>query len=153
MQFRIVPLEKMKNELGRELGVTDWLQIDQKRINRFAECTMDRQWIHIDEEMATKGPFGKTIAHGYLTVSLLSHFGESCMIMPEGCKMAINYGMNKLRLLSPVPVGSRIRDRIVFTDLEEKPNGILVTTSHTVEIENQEKPALFAELLTMFYIA
>ena len=151
MPFCILPLEKMKNELGRELGVTDWLLIDQERINRFAECTMDRQWIHVDEEMAAKGPFVKTIAHGYLTVSLLSHFGQIHMIMPEGCKMAINYGMNKLRLLSPVTVGSRIRDRIVFTGLEEKSNGILVTTAHTVEIEDQDKPALFAEMLTMFH--
>lgn len=151
MPFRIISLEKMKNELGKELGVTEWLLIDQKRINSFAECTMDRQWIHVDEDMAAKGPFGKTIAHGYLTLSLLPYFGESHMIMPEGCKMVINYGMDKLRLLSPVTVGSRIRDRIVFTALEEKSDGILVTTSHTVEIENQDKPALFAEILTMFY--
>lgn len=150
MQFQILSLEKMKNELGRELGVTEWLQIDQKRINQFAECTMDRQWIHVDEKMSAQGPFGKTIAHGYLVVSLLSHFGERYMFMPEGCTMAINYGMNKLRLLSPVTVGSRIRDRIVFTGLEEKSSGMLVTTSHTVEIESHDKPALFAEVLTMF---
>ncbi len=153
MPLLILPLEEMKNELGKELGVTDWLQIDQERINQFAECTLDRQWIHIDEEAASKGPFGKTIAHGYLTVSLLSHFGESHMLIPKDCTMAIHYGMNKLRLLTPVIVGSKIRDRIAFTALEEKSSGILVTISHTVEIEGQEKPALFAEMLTRFYTA
>ena len=153
MPILILPLKKLKNKLGRELGVTDWLQIDQERINQFAECTLDRQWIHIDEQAASKGPFGKTIAHGYLTVSLLSHFGEIHMVIPENCTTAINYGMNKLRLLAPITVGSKIRDRIAFTGLEEKPNSVLITTSHTVEIEGHEKTALFAEMLTMFYTA
>lgn len=153
MPLLILPLEKMKNELGRELGVTEWLQIDQERINGFAECTLDRQWIHIDEEAASKGPFGKTVAHGYLTVSLLSHFEESHMVIPKDYTMAIHHGMNKLRLLTPVVVGSKIRDKIAFTALEEKSDGILVTTSHTVEIKGQKKPALFAEMLTRFYTA
>jgi acyl dehydratase len=153
MALQILPLEEMKKELGKELGVTDWFLMDQDRINQFADCTLDHQWIHVDEEAAAKGPFGKTVAHGYLTVSLLSHFAESHMVAPEGTTMAINYGMNKLRLLSPVTVGSKIRDRIAFIGLEEKPQGILVTTSHTVEIEGQDKPALFAEMLSMFFTA
>lgn len=153
MPILILPLEKLKRKLGCELGVTDWLQINQERVNQFAECTLDRQWIHIDEQAASKGPFGKTIAHGYLTVSLLSHFGENHMVIPKNCTRAINYGMNKLRLLAPITVGSKIRDKIAFTGLEEKPNGVLITTSHTVEIEDQKKTALFAEMLTLFYTA
>ena len=153
MSVRVLPLDKMKEEIGKELGLTDWLQIDQERINQFAECTMDRQWIHIDEKAAADGPFGKTVAHGYLTVSLLSYFAENHMIVPENCTMAINYGMNRLRLLNPVTVGSKIRDRIACSNLEEKSSGILVTTTHTVEIEGQEKPALFAEMVTLFYMA
>jgi acyl dehydratase len=153
MSVKTIPLEKMKSELNKELGVTDWFQIDQETINRFADSTMDWQWIHTDEKAAAKGPFGKTIAHGFLTVSLLSHFGENHMIIPKGYPTAIDHGMNKVRLLAPVKVGSKIRDRISLKDFEEKDGGILVTTSHSVEIQNQEKPALFAETLTMFYPA
>ncbi|MBW1898055.1 MAG: MaoC family dehydratase [Deltaproteobacteria bacterium] len=152
MAVEILPLEKMKERVGDELGVTDWLEIDQDRIDKFADCTLDHQWIHIDKEAAAKGPFGKTIAHGYLTVSLLSHFSEGYAILPEGTMMAVNYGMNKLRLINPVPVGSKIRDRIAVTDVVEKEGGrILVTTTHTVEIEGQEKPACVAEVLSMFF--
>jgi acyl dehydratase len=151
MSVKILPIEEMEKELGKELGVTEWLTIDQERINQFADCTMDHQWIHIDEENAAKGPFGKTIAHGFLTLSLLSYFSEKNTIVPENCTMAINYGLNKVRNLNPVTVGSRVRDRISFTHMEQKPAGLLVTTTHTIEIEGQEKPALFAEFLSLFY--
>jgi acyl dehydratase len=152
MAVKILPLDEMKKQVGKELGVTDWFEMDQDRINQFADCTMDHQWIHVDEKKAAKGPFGKTIAHGYLTVSLLSYFAEDYILAPEGSAMAINYGMNKLRLISPVTVGAKIRDRITFVALEEKPLGVIVTTSHTVEIQGQEKPALFAEMLSLFYM-
>ena len=152
MAVEVLPLEKIKERIGQELGVTDWLEIDQDRINKFADCTLDHQWIHVDTEAAVKGPFGKTIAHGYLTVSLLSHFSKDHILLPEGAMMAINYGMNKLRLINPVPVDSKIRDRISLTDIEDKSQGrILMTTTHTVEIEGQVKPACVAEVLTMFF--
>ena len=152
MAVEVLPLEKMKEMIGQELGTTDWFGIDQDRINAFADCTLDHQWIHVDEEAAAKGPFGKTIAHGYLTVSLLPHFSENYVVLPEGTMMAINYGMNKLRLINPVQVGSKIRDRIVLTDVVDKGDGrILTTTTHTIEIEGIEKPACVAEVLTMFF--
>jgi len=154
MAIEVLSVEKMKERIGDELGVTEWFDIDQERINQFADCTLDHQWIHVDEETAAQGPFGRTIAHGYLTVSLLSHFSENFALVPEGTAMAINYGMNKLRLLNPVTVGSKIRDRIVLTDVTEKSaNRILVATTHTVEINGQEKPACVAEVVTMFFMS
>ncbi len=150
--IEVLTVEQMKERIGKELGTSEWLEIDQDRINKFAECTLDDQWIHVDEEKAKQGPFGKTIAHGFLTVSLLSHFSAEYSLVPEGTMMAINYGMNKLRLINPVPVGSKIRDHIAFTNVEEKSNGrILTTLTHTLEIEGHEKPALVAETLAMFF--
>ena len=152
MTVEVLPLEKLKERVGQELGVTDWFQMDQKRINTFAECTLDNQWIHVDEEAAKSGPFGQTIAHGYLTVSLLSYFAADYAVLPEGTVAAINYGMNKLRLINPVNSDAKIRDQIVLTDVVEKSGGrVLVTTTHTVEIEGEEKPACVAEVLTMFF--
>jgi len=150
----ILPLDVIKGRIGEELGVTEWIQIEQDRINRFADCTMDHQWIHVDEEKAAQGPFSKTIAHGYLTASLFSYFMSQVGVMPEGTTMAINYGMNRLRFISPVPVGSKIRDRISLSNVEEKGEGrILVTTTHTIEIEGEEKPACVAEVLGMFFVS
>ena len=152
MTVEFLSIDKMQERVGQEIGVTDWLTIDQDRINKFADCTLDRQWIHVDEEKAAKGPFGKTIAHGFLTVSLLSFFSEHHAVIPEGTKMTVNYGMNKLRLLNPVPVGARIRDRITLTDINVKSEDrILVTNTHTVEIEGMDKPACIAELLFMYF--
>jgi acyl dehydratase len=152
MAAEILPIDQIKSRLGKELGVSDWLQIDQKRINDFADCTGDHQWIHVNEEMAAQGPFGKTIAHGYLTVSLLPFFSADISIVPEGTRMAINYGMNKLRFVNPVPVGSKIRDRMALTNIEEKGGGrYLITTTHTIEINGADKPACIAETLTMFF--
>ena len=152
MAVKTLPLEKLKEMVGQQLGISDWLTMEQNRISTFADCTLDHQWIHIDEEKAAKGPFGKTVAHGFLTVSLLSHLGENHVALPEGTKMAINYGLNKVRLISPVTVGSKIRDHIVLSNVEDKGEGrILITTTHTVEIEGSEKPACIAEALTMFF--
>ena len=152
MAVEVLPIEKIKARMGEELGVTDWFQMDQERINKFADCTLDHQWIHVDPEAAAKGPFGKTIAHGYLVVSLLSYFAADYAILPEGTMMAINYGMNKLRLMNPVTSDARIRDRIVLSTVEEKSNGrVLITTTHTIEIEGAEKPACVAEVLSMFF--
>lgn len=152
MPVEVMPLEKIKERIGDELGLTDWFQMDQDRIDKFAECTEDHQWIHVDKDAAAKGPFGKTIAHGYLTVSLLSHFSADIALVPEGTMMAINYGMNKLRLINPIPFDAKIRDRVTLTAVDEKSGGrILVTTTHTVEIEGEEKPACVAEVLGMFF--
>lgn len=150
--IEILPLDKILEKVGQELGVTDWMQIEQDRINQFAECTGDHQWIHVDEEKAAQGPFGTTIAHGYLTISLIPQFSANIGVVPEGTMMAINYGANKVRLLNPVTVGSKIRDRVALGEVTEKSGGrILVSNTHTMEIEGQEKPALVAEMLTMFF--
>ena len=139
--------------VGKELGVSDYHKITQEQINQFADATLDYQWIHLDAERAKKdSPFGSTIAHGYLTVSLLSYFAADYAVLPEGTVAAINYGMNKLRLINPVNSDAKIRDQIVLTDVVEKSGGrVLVTTTHTVEIEGEEKPACVAEVLTMFF--
>lgn len=148
-----LPLEKFKELIGQNNGITDWITIDQDRINRFADVTEDHQWIHVDVEKAQKGPFGTTIGHGYLTLSLLSIFGYASKYSIEGSKMVINYGLNKVRFINPVPVGSRIRSKIVLTAIQEKkPGQILVTNTHTIEIEGQEKPACVAEALGMYFL-
>lgn len=145
-----VPLDEMKNHLGKEM-VSDWFQIDQGRIDAFADCTGDHQWIHVNRELAKKGPYGTTIAHGILTLCLAQWLTSSMSVMPAGSKMVLNYGYNRLRFLNPVKVGSRIRTHAVMKQVENKGDGrILVTTEHTVEIEGQKKPALVAETLTMF---
>lgn len=152
MAAEILPVEKIKERIGDEIGISDWLSIDQKRINDFADCTGDHQWIHVDEEAAAGGPFGTTIAHGYLTVSLLPVFSSDISLVPEGTMMAINYGMNKLRFVNPVKVGSKVRDKVALTGVDEKGGGrYLITTTHTIEIEGEDKPACIAETLTMFF--
>lgn len=152
MAAQMLTIQQIKDRIGDELGVTDWFQMDQNRIDTFADCTLDHQWIHVDKDAAEKGPFGKTIAHGYLIVSLIPYFSASCIIIPEGTTMAINYGMNKLRIMNPVKSDAMIRDRIVLSGVEEKQDGrILVTTTHTIEIEGEDKPACVAEMLAMFF--
>ncbi len=149
-----LPLEKIKERVGQKLGTSDWFEIDQDRINQFADCTNDHQWIHVDKEKAVQGPFGDTIAHGYLIVSLFSFFATSYGVIPEGATMAINYGTNKIRFINSVRVGSKIRDHMELTKVEEKSGGrILLTTTHTIEIEGEEKPACVGEALGMFFTA
>jgi acyl dehydratase len=137
--------------IGTELGVSDWLTIDQARIDAFADTTMDHQFIHVDEEKARQGPFGTTIAHGFLTLSLLSHFiGQLEGIGMEGAVMGVNYGFDKVRFLAPVRVGRRIRARCKLADFQQKaPGQYLMKHEITVEIENEPRPALVAEWLTM----
>ena len=148
----LVPLDKLKDYVGKEMGISDWLKIEQDRINAFADCTGDHQWIHVNPELAKKGPFGTTIAHGYLSLSLLVQLSGGMKVLPAGTKMAINYGLNKVRFLTPVKVGSKIRNRAVLKAVEDKGGGrILFTTENTVEIEGEEKPALVAETLAMFF--
>lgn len=148
-----VPVEKLKDYIGKEIGLSDWVQIDQDRVNKFAECTGDHQWIHVDVEKAKNGPFGQTIAHGFLTLSLLPILAGANRVFPTGIKMGINYGTNKIRFINPVPVGSRIRNRAVLKELTEKgADRLLMMVENTIEIEGQEKPAMVAESLTMFFL-
>jgi hypothetical protein len=107
MAVEVLSVAKMLERVGEELGVTDWFKMDQDRINKFADCTEDHQWIHVDPEKAAQGPFGQTIAHGYLTISLLPYFSADYALVPEGTMMAINYGINKLRLVNPVKSDAR----------------------------------------------
>ncbi len=139
--------------IGQELGVSDWITIDQDRVNAFADCTIDHQWIHVDQERAAASPLGGTIAHGYLTLSLLTTLTESVGVVPEGnIAMALNYGTDKVRFLNPVPVGSRIRLRSVLGDITEKGGGrYLFKINNTVEIEGVDKPAMIADTLFMIF--
>ncbi|GHE79034.1 MaoC family dehydratase [Streptomyces longispororuber] len=143
--------DDLRAAVGEQLGYSDWLEVDQKRIDLFAEATGDHQWIHVDPERAAAGPFGATIAHGYLTLSLLPVFVPQVMRV-EGMRMGLNYGTNKVRFPSPVPVGSRLRATAVLTAVEPtKDDGVQVTTAVTVEREGADKPACVAESVSRYY--
>jgi acyl dehydratase len=137
--------------VGDEFGPSDWLEITQERIDRFAEATGDYQWIHVDPERAAEGPFGTTIAHGFLTLSLLVRFWYEVGPAFEDYRMGINYGLNRVRFPAPVPVGSRMRGRFTVAALEEIEGGIQVTLSGVAELDGQEKPACAAELVFRQY--
>lgn len=146
----VVPVEELESRIGEETGRSDWFAIDQDRIDTFADATMDHQWIHVDPDSAANGPFGATIAHGFLTQSLLSYLTLESMLLPDGAVMYINYGSDKVRFINPVRVDSRVRTVSVLKDVKEKaPGQVLITNSVTVEIEGEDKPALVAELLTL----
>ena len=135
---------------GEELGASDWVTVTQDAVNLFADATGDHQWIHVDPERAAKGPFGTTIAHGYLTLSLLPALMHT-MFSVEGAKLAINYGLNKVRFPSPVPVGSRVRATSTLVNAEDLGNGaVQLTVSTTVEVEDGTKPACVAESLLRY---
>jgi acyl dehydratase len=143
-------LEEIRARVGEEVGVSSWITIDQARIDAFAETTEDRQFIHTDPEAAAQTPFGGTVAHGFLSLSLLSRMGAEAMLMPAGMKMAINYGLDRVRFLAPVPSGKRVRGRFTLDSIEEKAAGQwLLHHIVTVEIEEEEKPALSAVWLTL----
>jgi acyl dehydratase len=142
--------DELRNATDLDLGVTDWFEVGQDMIDRFADATLDHQWIHVDHEKAAQGPFGQTIAHGFLTVSLLPDM-LGRLITVTGSQMGVNYGMDRLRLTSPVPSGARIRARGKILDTEEKGQGVLVRTEMTIEIEGQEKPAMVGVFLTLRY--
>ncbi|NNF57668.1 MAG: MaoC family dehydratase [Rhodothermaceae bacterium] len=136
--------------VGHELGVSDWITVDQPMINAFAEVTGDQQWIHVDTDRAAReAPGGTTIAHGLLTLSLLPRMRNQTGVIPEGTGRSINYGYDKIRFLAPVPPGSRIRARIELTDAVARGDGFLVTTRNTVEIGGEEKPAMIVDSLTL----
>ena len=148
-----ISLDAFANLGGAELEPSDWLEISQERINQFADATNDHQFIHVDPEKAKATPFGTTIAHGYLTLSLLSDLLGDCWPIPEGLVMGLNYGSDKVRYLAPVKVGQRVRAVGSIADVSEKrPGQWLVKTNVTVEIENETTPALIAEILSMFIV-
>lgn len=132
-----------------DLGITDWLLVDQDRVNTFADATGDHQWIHVDPERAAQGPFGGTIAHGLLTLALLPQF-QLQLIRVESISMGINYGYNKVRFVNPVRVGSRLRARGEVTNVDQKPGAVDVTILTTVEIEGADKPACVAESISRY---
>lgn len=145
--------EQLKSKIGEEIGVSDWMDISQERIDQFAGATGDHQWIHVDPERAKQGPFGKTIAHGYLTLSLIPALGGGISGLGlSDAKMGVNYGLNRVRFISPVPSGSRIRARRKLVDVQEVTGGIQLTSEVTIELEGSEKPACVAETLSRLYL-
>jgi acyl dehydratase len=144
-------LDELRSAVGTQLGASDWLEIDQKRIDLFADATGDHQWIHVDPEKAAAGPFGTTIAHGYLTLSLLPAFVPQ-LLRVDGVKMGINYGSDKVRFPAPVPVGSRLRATAVISDVTEVPGGAQLALTVTIEREGGDKPVCVAQSLSRFYV-
>ncbi len=152
--MKIVSREEILNCVGQELETTDWFTVTQEQINQFADCTLDQQFIHVDPEKAKQTPFGSTIAHGFLSLSMLSHFAETFSLAVEGVYMGVNYGFDKVRFISPVKVDSRIRCHAkVIAVVEKKPGQFMITTDVEVEIEGGEKPALKAEWIGMQMVA
>ena len=146
------PRQGWRDRVGTELGLSAWHEITQERVNRFAEATGDHQWIHVDPELARRGPFGGPIAHGYLTLSMLPMMLAD-LIRSEGVALAVNYGLNRVRFTSPVPVGARVRAAASLKEVEELGGGVQLVLAVRVEIEGQEKPALVAETITRLYSA
>ena len=146
-------LDEVRAQLGREAFVTDWVALTQHHIDLFAQATGDFQWIHVDVERSRReSPYGNTIAHGFLTLSLLGQFYERHMTFPF-CEMGLNYGLNKVRFTSPVTAGSRVRGRFVLAELQDIAGGLQLTFRVTLEIEGQERPACVAESVVRQYFA
>ena len=149
----IASIEEIGSKVGSEVGVSEWLEIDQARIDAFAEVTEDRQFIHVDPEAAAKTPFGGTIAHGFLSLSLLSRMAADAMPVPEGLKMGVNYGFDRVRFLAPVRAGKRVRGRFTLVGLEEKRPGQWQFQHRVdVEIEGEDKPALTADWIGLIFV-
>jgi acyl dehydratase len=144
-------LERLQAQVGEQTGVSNWWEITQERVNAFAEATDDHQFIHVNPELAAQTPFGGTIAHGFLTLSLTVPMSTEVSLDVGNPMMAINYGLDRVRFPAPVPVGSRIRVRIRLDEVSEVPGGIHVKQTLTTEIEGEDKPAMIAERLTRFY--
>jgi acyl dehydratase len=150
MAVKIVPKEEMASAVGTKIEPGDWIEVTQERINTFADCTEDHQFIHVDAEKAAATPFGGTIAHGFLTLSLLAKMVEGNGIVPENTVMGLNYGFDKVRFLAPVKSGKRVRANVEVKSVEQKgDNRFLISNAISVEIEGEETPALIAEWLSM----
>jgi len=145
-------LDALKDLVGREFAITDWFEVTQERIRQFAEATEDRQWIHLDSDRAQKdSPYGTTIAHGFLTLSLLSHFSKQALQIRDGVGMIINYGLNRVRFSAPVPAGSNVRARFTLQSLKDVGNSSEAVFSVVIEVQNQSKPACLAEWVIRIY--
>ncbi len=154
MTVKFVPKEELQSTVGTRLEPGQWVTLDQGRINEFADCTEDHQFIHIDQEKARETPFGGTIAHGFLTLSMLTKMVEGIGIMPENVVMGLNYGFDKVRFLAPVRAGKRVRANIEVLDVTPKDgNRFLIKQGISVEIDGEQTPALVAEWLTMVIVA
>jgi acyl dehydratase len=148
----IASLDDIRSKTGQEVGVSDWILVDQPRIDAFAEATEDRQFIHLDPDAAARTPFGGTIAHGFLSLSLLSRMAADAMLVPETTAMAVNYGLDRVRFLAPVRAGKRVRGRFTLDSADEKaPGQLLLRHTVTVEIEGEDKPALTAQWLGLIF--
>jgi len=148
----VASIEDIRARTGEEVGVSDWMTVGQERIGAFAEATEDRQFIHLDEEAARQTPFGGTIAHGFLTLSLLSRMAAEAILVPETSKLIVNYGLDRVRFLAPVRSGKKVRGRFVLEGIEEKaPGQLLLRHLVTVEIEGEDRPALSAQWLTLLF--
>ena len=146
-------IEEILSRVGEEVGVSDWILVDQPAIDTFADVTQDRQFIHVDPEAAAKTPFGGTVAHGFLTLSLLSRMAADAMLRPEAIKMGVNYGFERVRFMAPVRSGKRVRGRFVLTRFEEKrPGQWQFVHKVTVEIKGEDKPALIADWIGLLFV-
>ena len=143
-------VDALRDAIGKDLGYSDWVTIDQARINQFADATGDHQWIHVDPERAAQGPFKTTIAHGYLTLSLLPVLTAG-LVRVDGVRMGVNYGVNKVRFPAPVPVDARVRARVEIVSVEDVGGGVQVTSRVTIERDGGDKPVCVAESVARFY--
>ncbi len=149
----IASIEEIKSKVGSEIGVSPWIEIGQQAIDRFADVTGDHQFIHVDPEAARQTPFGGTVAHGFLTLSLLSQMAAQVMYVPASLKMAVNYGFEKVRFIAPVRSGKRVRGRFILTRMEEKkPGQWQFVHTVAVEIEGEDRPALQADWIGMIFV-
>ncbi len=151
MSAKSVSMRELESKVGQEVGVSPWLQVTQERIDLFAKAINDPQWIHVDRERAKNSPYGTTIAHGFLTLSLLSHLAESTFKYSDR-RMGVNYGLNRVRFTAPLPSGSRVRARFKLLKFEKiEDNGVQVTWNVTLEREGSDKPVMVAEWLGRHY--
>ena len=149
----VASLDDIRGRIGEEIGLSGWLTLDQERIAAFAEATEDRQFIHLDPEAAAQTPFGGTVAHGFLTLSLLSRMAAETILIPPTVTMVVNYGLDRVRFLAPVRSGKRVRGRFLLEAADEKsPGQILLRHQVSVEIEGEDKPALSAQWLTLLFV-
>ena len=149
----IASIDEIKAKVGQEIGMSDWILVDQPRIDSFADVTEDPQFIHVDPARAAQTPFGGTIAHGFLTLSLLSRMAADAMLRPEAIRMGVNYGFERVRFIAPVRSGKRVRGRFTLTAFEEKrPGQYQFTHNVTVEIEGEDKPALIADWIGQLFV-
>lgn len=151
MSAQTIDVQQLEARVGSEIGVSPWLPVDQDRIDLFAQATDDHQWIHVDRERASKGPFGGTIAHGFLTLSLLPRMMAEA-VKVGGVRMSVNYGLNRVRFTAPVPSGSRLRARVTLSKLEKVDGGVQLLWGVTVEREGGDRPCLIAEWLVRHYL-